>query len=495
MESMAATPTPVNAPDEAPAPRAPLSRPRLWRRRLTQLLGLACALWLLRFVYLRLTVMPTPRPGYWEAKIAALDPPRPDALPAEEAEQLLQPGPWEQDQTLISLLAGSGRVGGSANRLLRGKWDEEREDIIAASRFVRSKAFVEAREELLRSLEHGWCRGVSAGGATLSPDWANVLPWVGWLQVHARWSQCQGEAMEVPVEDWIACFRLGRELSRSRRLQDQYGAWIAQENTARQMLIAATELHGEIDTLALARGIDALNPASAQPSALLEGERLYMHALLERVYARERGDWLVVSRVPSLYEENRGRAPVSAPGVWNLTAPLFHDLPTARQRVDTYFASLDRCTCLAKWAETSGFYSASGDFWTRLRPGPLDGIEVFFGGRYAWPDVRLRRYYWMRGTTDAAMTMLALAGYHRAHGSYPSALEELVPAWLPRLPIDFADLQVLRYRRLESGFLLYSVGEDGRDNLGRGDLNQELYYYSTPDVVFSAAKRPELLFP
>jgi len=71
-------PLPATTPASAPAP---VSRARRWRRRRDLLMAfLALAAWFVHFAYLRITLRPTPRPEYWAAQIAALDPPPPGAI-------------------------------------------------------------------------------------------------------------------------------------------------------------------------------------------------------------------------------------------------------------------------------------------------------------------------------------------------------------------------------------------------------------------------------
>ena len=61
------------------------------------------------------------------------------------------------------------------------------------------------------------------------------------------------------------------------------------------------------------------------------------------------------------------------------------------------------------------------------------------------------------------LVMIALERYHLAAGEYPTALEQLVPTYLPGLPIDNATQQPLRYVRMtalsqdrfQRGYLLY----------------------------------------
>ena len=60
-------------------------RPRRWRRWILLLVALLLCAHVVRFSYLRLTRRPTPRVAYWEARLAELDPPGPNALDAKEA--------------------------------------------------------------------------------------------------------------------------------------------------------------------------------------------------------------------------------------------------------------------------------------------------------------------------------------------------------------------------------------------------------------------------
>jgi len=62
----------------------------------------------------------------------------------------------------------------------------------------------------------------------------------------------------------------------------------------------------------------------------------------------------------------------------------------------------------------------------------------------------------------------ALAAFQRDHGRYPVKLDELAPAYLDRIPDDLFSNKALIYRPNDTGYLLYSVGPDGKDDGGRG---------------------------
>jgi hypothetical protein len=65
------------------------------------------------------------------------------------------------------------------------------------------------------------------------------------------------------------------------------------------------------------------------------------------------------------------------------------------------------------------------------------------------------------------ITAIALKRFQLKHGSFPEKLSELTPEFLAAVPLDAVDGQPLRYRRNANGtFLLYSVGEDGKDDGG-----------------------------
>jgi hypothetical protein len=61
----------------------------------------------------------------------------------------------------------------------------------------------------------------------------------------------------------------------------------------------------------------------------------------------------------------------------------------------------------------------------------------------------------------------ALAAYHRDHGRYPAKLDDLAPGYLAAVPDDLFSGKALVYRPAEKGYLLYSVGANGKDDDGR----------------------------
>jgi hypothetical protein len=117
------------------------------------------------------------------------------------------------------------------------------------------------------------------------------------------------------------------------------------------------------------------------------------------------------------------------------------------------------------------------------------GIDTTSADSLFFPDVkRINMHYFFSGTVfswsplfdrviksettkQVAIAAIALKRYQLKHGNYPPDLKSLVPEFVPRVPRDPVDGQPLRYRLNPDGtFLLYSVGENGKDDGGNPAL-------------------------
>ena len=79
---------------------------------------------------------------------------------------------------------------------------------------------------------------------------------------------------------------------------------------------------------------------------------------------------------------------------------------------------------------------------------------------------------------------LALEEYRSRHGRYPERLALLTPAVLAKEPLDGFTEQPFKYRRKASGYLLYSVGPDRKDDGGTSIAFRQGFSASTPgDLV------------
>jgi len=68
---------------------------------------------------------------------------------------------------------------------------------------------------------------------------------------------------------------------------------------------------------------------------------------------------------------------------------------------------------------------------------------------------------------DLARIILAVERYRLSHAGLPETVDQVVPAYLAAVPEDPFSGAPLRYRRTERGFVVYSVGEDRKDDGGK----------------------------
>ena len=93
------------------------------------------------------------------------------------------------------------------------------------------------------------------------------------------------------------------------------------------------------------------------------------------------------------------------------------------------------------------------------------------GGPFGIGDRIIFRALSSQTQQQMAIAAIAIQRYRLKTGEFPPALDALIPAYLPQLPQDRMDGKTLRYRRkTEGGFLLYSAGEDGKDDGGNPGL-------------------------
>ncbi len=70
-----------------------------------------------------------------------------------------------------------------------------------------------------------------------------------------------------------------------------------------------------------------------------------------------------------------------------------------------------------------------------------------------------------------ALLALALSAYRTEHGEYPKTLAELAPTYIDAILKDpFTDGEFY-YKQEGDGYLLYSVGRNGKDDGGRNYMH------------------------
>ncbi|MBN1764623.1 MAG: hypothetical protein JW860_05145 [Sedimentisphaerales bacterium] len=91
---------------------------------------------------------------------------------------------------------------------------------------------------------------------------------------------------------------------------------------------------------------------------------------------------------------------------------------------------------------------------------------------------------------NSAIAALAVEQYRLARGQWPKSLSELTPNFLEAVPVDPFDGKEIKYKKLDKGYMVYSVGEDMIDDEGMAEeldsdgwvLRQEV------DIIFKVER-------
>ena len=137
--------------------------------------------------------------------------------------------------------------------------------------------------------------------------------------------------------------------------------------------------------------------------------------------------------------------------------------------------------------------SAQAKKLKRIPALPPDGLETegFHSGSFI---ASLLLPSWSRSEQQGFVALysaerlhlgIEITRYHLRHGDLPNGWDDLVRAGLiPRVPIDPWDGKPLRFVRTEDEVLIYTVGEDRRDDQGRGSRR------AVSDIATRIATKP-----
>lgn len=97
----------------------------------------------------------------------------------------------------------------------------------------------------------------------------------------------------------------------------------------------------------------------------------------------------------------------------------------------------------------------------------------------------LLRAFRYSASLDVARTALALVLYQKTHGSYPDRLDNLVPHFIDKIPVDTFSGKSLVYKKSGSGFLLYSLGPNMKNDDG-SPLEDTVNMDAKGDIVWKS---------
>jgi hypothetical protein len=107
------------------------------------------------------------------------------------------------------------------------------------------------------------------------------------------------------------------------------------------------------------------------------------------------------------------------------------------------------------------------DVTTGTPSGPVKWFAGWIGEPAGLSDVAIRAIALDLAGIRAAELAVAVERYRRANGgNYPTAVEQLAPAFIDALPIDPYSGKPMRFQSTATEFVVYSVGPDRSDNNG-----------------------------
>jgi hypothetical protein len=130
--------------------------------------------------------------------------------------------------------------------------------------------------------------------------------------------------------------------------------------------------------------------------------------------------------------------------------------------------------------------------WADLRKSVATDPTSFYGIIYSKPkhQVLLAEGSALAALRQTGRTGLAAAAYRRKHGRFPGRLEQLVPEFLPALPVDPRDGQALRLQRLPDMIVVYAPQDSAAVASGQGRHPEDRWpppifrlYASTPRAI------------
>ena len=87
-----------------------------------------------------------------------------------------------------------------------------------------------------------------------------------------------------------------------------------------------------------------------------------------------------------------------------------------------------------------------------------------------------------------AQAAIAVERHRLKNNKLPNSLDNLVPDYFESIPLDPFDGQHIRYKKLDSGYLIYSIGDDKIDDGGKERSQESKKSGSTWDITFILEK-------
>jgi len=302
------------------------------------------------------------------------------------------------------------------------------------------------------------------------------------LATRATWHVGENRLKEA-WQDNLAIYRLSDLVAQGTFLVDHLVALAIRGNAIHttNVLLNSDHMTKEL-AQQIERDISALPRARTIANCVDHGERIF--GLDSAIYVRSHG----VGAISQLSDGPQAQSPFSFVSVdWNVALKKLnraYDQAAAAMRISDY----DERQAAFELFETELNDSANGV----KTPGRLIAAVLSRNARsdlvgtiitsLLLPALTAANAAEDRNNSLLSLTQLAasLAAYRAEHGSYPERLDDLVPAIIPQLPVDIFHAKPFVYRQTDDGYLLYSIGPNGKDD---GGNNEQMLIYEGHSLV------------
>ncbi len=271
------------------------------------------------------------------------------------------------------------------------------------------------------------------------------------------------------MEDIATIGRLGQLIMRQGSMSNWFEgvSLLRNKHSLQQVLIEHIESDDLADFVQTSEQL-GLQPISSCFGACGFAERL---TFLESVVKAKQTDFRIVGS-HGYREQSAVTIRLCRSADWNEVLRVCNDSWNELETATKTTGRDDRLTQLREW--TLGLESLDKSLYSSLPPhslwtrkarghgiaGPLVGTLLL-----DWYGCEIRLFT-MESLSDLNEISLALEAFRAANGQYPSALNELTPTYLPAIPVDRFTDKPYFYQTKPSGYLLYGVGQDCRDDGG-----------------------------
>lgn len=210
-------------------------------------------------------------------------------------------------------------------------------------------------------------------------------------------------------------------------------------------------------------------PPDGRSLARFEGERMVFEDTVQRLYSlNSDGNGVLVSGAFEELQTLEGRTPDTTGVANTLVGPVAAAVMADRKTTLGFYN--DAIDGLLAWGEQPTWSRGAYQNPVEALDTPLSRARHHLASMIMPTfEHTVRQDEQTAFVRDATLVIIAITLFERREGRLPSTLDELVPAFLPRVPLDMFSGEPIRYRVESDSFVLWSVGNDYIDDGGEFD--------------------------